>query len=54
MKGKRKNWLQTKRRIRHKEKLRTDMPYRDKTLGQCCRREYGGGVVSGSRKNWSE
>ena len=48
--GKRKAKLRAKRRVRHKESARTDLPSTDKSLGKCARREYGGGVASGTRK----
>jgi hypothetical protein len=40
----------TRRRIRHAENHNlTDAPTRDKTIGQCSRRNYGTGVASGTR-----
>lgn len=46
--SKRINHAMSRRKVRRAENNRTDMPYRDKTIGQCAHRRYGGGVASGS------
>ena len=46
--SKRKNRKLARRKVRHAENTYTDAPFRDKTIGQCSRRQYGCGVASGT------